>query len=69
MKVCSRFKVTVLLYIAQEALVKFANLREKIFPQKFAYQVGEIKKKLNRPVDRKQRYFSRRPYHQLYLIM
>ena len=45
MKVCPRFKVTVLLYIAQEALVKFANLREKIFPQKFAYQAGEIKKK------------------------
>ena len=46
----------------QEALVKFVSLREKkFFLQKFASQASEIKKIVTQPVDRKQRYFSRRP--------
>ena len=49
-KVCSRFKVIDLLCIAhffwkqkwQEALVKFVNLREKVFSRKFASWVDEV---------------------------
>ena len=61
-----RFKVVVLLYIAHFLKNEVTgrererkNLRER---KVFASRTGEIKKKFTRSVDRKQRYFSRRPY-------
>ena len=71
------FKVIVLLYIAhflkkevKEGLVKFVNLGEKtFFLQNLLPGRAKLKEKFTQPVDRTQRYFSRWPHVNFFLII